>query len=366
MARVAQPLMRKRVLLIPTIMRGTSGGPAWRRLAGGLFLGAIFCTASQNICLAQTFDQKIAAREAKLSPNDAVGRTNIAQLLYNHKEYRRALAEVNAALAINGQLQDAQLLRRLILRKLPAAGAAATVTQNAPAATNPGKKHKLLTLKQIYLVRLWELTRHETAPLQAVILDRAKTLNKFWHQDILLNPRYQNPPPTRVQYETFKSPTNLKRQIELMRRFGSPSIWSKIEIQSDPDDMRTFRTSVQPFVLQSCSTVGCHRGQDFPGFKLFGSAGAPNVRQTYTNFYILTHYTYKGRPLIDQNNPRMSLILQYVANPDVAAYRHPGKKGGPVTRRVNVTKIVHWIESLRYPQRNYGFTYELPKPSARP
>ncbi len=342
-------------------LRGTTG---WQRAAMLLLATGVLFATQGNVRADQAFDQKIAAREAKLTPNDAVERVNLATLLYNHREYRRALALVNQALAINPQLQDAHLLKRLISRKMGTGAAAGT--QAGPAAATSQPVHKLLTMKQIYLVRLWELTRHETAPLQGLILDRTKTLNKFWHEHILLNRRYQNPPPTRLDYEEFISPTNLKRQIQLMRRFGNPAVLSKIEIQSDPDALRTYRTYIQPFVLQSCSTIGCHRGQDFSGFKLFGAGGVPNVRQTYTNFYILTHYRYKGQPLVNQDNPNMSLILQYVANPDVAAYRHPGKKAGPVSRRVNTKRIVAWIESLRYPHHSYGFTYVMPHPVHQP
>ena len=360
MARV-QRFLTGKYLFSQSPVRGATG---WDRAAMLLLAAGVLFAMQTSVRADQPFDRKIAAREAKLTPKDAVERVNLATLLYNHHEYSRAMVLINQALAINPQLQDAHLLKRLISRKLGAGSAAGA--QTGPAAATSQPVHKLLTMKQIYLVRLWELSRHETAPLQGLILDRSKTLNKFWHKDILLNRRYQNPPPTRLDYEAFISPTNLKRQIQLMRRFGNPAILSKIEIQSDPDVLRTYRTYIQPFVLQSCSTVGCHRGQDFSGFKLFGAGGVPNVRQTYTNFYILTHYRYKGQPLVNQHNPNMSLILQYVANPDVAAYRHPGKKAGPVRRRVDTKRIVAWIESLRYPHHSYGFTYVMPQPAHQP
>lgn len=360
MARVDWILTGKRLFTQSPVL----GATGCRRATMMLLAAGLLFAGQANARADQAFDQKIAAREAKLTPKDAVERVNIATLLYNHHQYKRAMALVNQALAINPQLQDAHLLKRLINRKMGARPA--TGTQAGPAAATSQPVHKLLTMKQIYMIRLWELSRRETAPLQGLILDRTKTLNKFWHQDILLNQRYQNPPPTRMDYEAFISPTNLKRQIQLMRRFGNPAILKKIEIQSDPDALRTYRTYIQPFVLQSCSTVGCHRGQDFSGFKLFGAAGVPNVRQTYTNFYILTHYRYKGQALVNQDSPNMSLILQYVANPDVAAYRHPGKKNGPVRRRVNTKRIVAWIESLRYPHHSYGFTYTMPKPVHQP
>lgn len=310
--------------------------------------------------------QEIQKRAAAIGPNDAAGHQSLADFLYNHKLYHQALAQVNDALAIRPDFQNAQLLKNLILSELrqkatptptstPPARKSATVA-NVPISAPPtAAGRKLLTMKDVYKIRFWQLSRHETTPIEGKILNRRKTLESFWHKAILLNPIYQNSTLTRRDYEQFISPSNLQRQIYLFRRLGTKKYWDKVQISSDPAVMKIFRTDIQPIALQSCGTIGCHRGQNAPGFRLFGNEGGSNTIKTYTNFLTLTRFKYKNRSLISLRNPRMSLLLQYLRPKELRAYNHPGKIG-PQPVALNQNLILNWIESLRYPPHSYGIS----------
>jgi len=224
----------------------------------------------------------------------------------------------------------------------------------------PTANNDLLTQSDISKIRLWEVTFPDSNPLQGTILDREQTLRRFWTSVILKNPQYQDMNLTQDDYQSFISPNNFVNQVSLMLDMGDASYWDKIQITSDPQVMITFRANIQPFALQSCATSGCHRDQSFRGFKLFGAGGSPNVTQTYTNFYILSTYIYGGQRLIDRDNPRNSLIIQYMLSPDVAMYTHPGKIG-PITRSFDQNQIVQWIDALRFPMQDYGINYQMPQ-----
>ncbi len=328
-------------------------------------LGAGLWTPAPRLAAAAPMSgREIARRIAALNPHDAPGHEHLAKRLYQQKLYPQALQQVDAALKINPHYQDAFLLKRLI-QAAQRRQAAATTPSAAPAA-----RPRLLTPADIDAIRLWELTPGELAgpgrvPLEARIRQRQRILKKFWRQIILTNPAYQRRPLSRTDMEHFIRRSNFRRQIYLMLILGNAYYWSKIQISSDPAVLRAYRTAIQPVVLHSCATAGCHRGQAFHGFKLFGAARGPTLRQSYTNFYMLIHYRYRGRGLIDYHNPRLSLVLQYLLPPATAVYHHPGKKG-PAPRQFNGARIVQWIDSLRYPPHHYGFHFAWPRPVKKP
>ena len=323
---------------------------------------AIFvCAASANAQETPAMAAQIQQREAAIKPDDAAGHQAMAQYLFNNHLYHQALQQVNQALKIKPDFQNAQLLRNLIesqLKRQSGTGNVATPVQSgnsteSSAAAPTAGGQRLLTMRDVYKIRFWQLQRHETAPIEGKILHRRKTLMAFWRNIILRNPMFENRTMTRRDYENFISPNNFNRQIYLIRRLGTKKYWDKVQVKSDPQVMKIFRTDIQPIVLQSCGTVGCHRGQNAPGFRIYGDQGSGNTVKTYTNFLTLTRFRYKNMPLISLHNPRMSLLLQYLQPKELQAYRHPGKNS-PRPLNSGENKVIDWIESLRYPPHSYG------------
>ncbi len=306
-----------------------------------------------------TVDQHIKMLQSQIRPGQASGHVALAQYLYSRHMYSRALTQVDAALAISADNQNAKLLKSLIVSALKSGGAA-TRSAGEPAAKSTGG---LLTQADINSIRLAEWSTAESQPMRGVILKRVKTLSAFWKKWIAPNPLYQPMDLTKQDYAQFSRLNNFARQAALIMRVGDPKFTKMIILRNNPDAIRVFRTTIQPFVLQSCSTVGCHRGQDFQGFKMFGARTAPNLTQTYTNFYILSKYTYHGMKLIDRSNPYNSLLIQYLLPTKIAAVVHPGKK--PLHyRSFNEKSVISWISSLAYPTPAYGIKYKLPVPKA--
>jgi hypothetical protein len=258
-------------------------------------------------------------------------------------------------LAINPQNQNAVLLKSLITSAIKNGGGATTTRVRHHGKSTGG----LLTMGDINRIRLAEWSTSEPRPMRGIILKRLKTLHAFWKKWIAPNPMYQSMDLTKEDYAQFSRLNNFARQAALIMRIGDPKFTKMIVLRNNPEAIRVFRTTIQPFVLQSCSTVGCHRGQDIHGFKMFGARATPNLVQTYTNFYILTKYSYHGRKLVDRSNPYDSLLIQYLLPRKIAAVVHPGKKPLPY-RSFNEKSVISWISSLAFPTPSYGIKYKMP------
>jgi hypothetical protein len=330
----------------------------YRPMAFGALLFSAVAGASLVVpasASAMTVDQHIKMLQAQIKPGQAAGHVALAQYEYSQHLYSRALTQVDAALAISPHNQNALLLKSLITAAIQNGGAS-----TGPKVKHPGKSAGgLLTAADINSIRLAEWSTSEVRPMRGIILKRVKTLHAFWKKWIAPNPQYQSMDLTKQDYAQFSRLNNFARQAALIMRFGDPKFTKMIVLRNNPDAIRVFRTTIQPFVLQSCSTVGCHRGQDFHGFKMFGAKSTPSLTQTYTNFYILSKYTYHGRKLIDRSNPYNSLLIQYLLPPKIAAEVHPGKKPLPY-RSFNEKSVISWISSLALPTPTYGINYKMP------
>ncbi len=353
---VQTPGKEKGILAMTTSIRFPVLTAALYVASAAMIVGPTSVNAQETPAMARQIQQL----EAAIKPGDAAGHQRMAQYLFNNHLYEQALQQVNEALKINPNFQNAQLLKNLIeseLRQQTNRQNVRTTTRQAsstePSAAPTTGGQNLVTMKDVYKIRFWQLKRRETAPIEGKILHRRKTLMSFWRNIILRNPMYQNSALTRRDYEQFISPNNLTRQIYLIRRLGTQKYWDQVEIQSNPDVMKIFRTDIQPIVLQSCGTVGCHRGQNAPGFRIYSDDGGKNTLKTYTNFLTLTRFKYENMPLINLHNPRMSLLLQYLNPKELQAYSHPGKTG-PEPLNVSENRVIAWIESLRYPPHRYG------------
>ncbi len=329
---------------------------AIKALTAGIVVGLGAGVALPTPATAMTVDQHIKMLQSQIKPGQAAGHVALAQYLYSQNMYSQALTQIDAALAISPNNQNAILLKSLITTAIKSGGGGAKKHTKKYFGKSIGG---LLTPEDINRIRIAEWSASEPRPMRGIILKRVKTLHAFWKKFIAPNPLYQSMNLTKVNYKQFLRLNNFTRQATLIMRFGDPKFTKMLVIRNNPEAIRMFRTTIQPFVLQSCSTVGCHRGQDFHGFKMFGARSTPSLTQTYTNFYILSEYSYHGQKLIDRSNPYDSLLIQYLLPREISDASHPGKKPLP-NRSFNENTVISWISSLAYPTPAYGIKYKMP------
>jgi hypothetical protein len=171
---------------------------------------------------------------------------------------------------------------------------------------------------------------------------------------------------------------NALPQFEQLRAIladGTDDMKRDVRIVSDPSSILEFRRSIQPLLLQSCATSGCHGAAGAGGLMFFTPGDGENV--AYTNFYILQTYSRKLAEeqgpfgsgelrLIDRVRPQRSLILQYGLPASIADEDHPKVSGyRPVFRSRDdnaYRRVADWItDGLVHPMNgNYGIHYTPP------
>jgi hypothetical protein len=145
--------------------------------------------------------------------------------------------------------------------------------------------------------------------------------------------------------------------VAALRASGLPAYINKIQLLSDPANMIAFRTRVHPFVLQNCATAVCHGGANAGDLRLVRPAAETNDRILYTNFYTLATYTNKnGDRMINRDEPRKSLLLQYGLPKSVATLKHPGKvevRRLADEKSADFVAMEEWVRTLTFPTPVY-------------
>jgi len=314
----------------------------------------------------EAYEKRLAAL-----PKDAGARSHIdlASWLYENKEYELARKELDTALAIEPNNEDALVLRQTVDRTMllekrsniarPPAGAGAgaaagTGAANKPAAGGAIKDRHLLSPDQINTIRQFELRENE--PRVRVRLDN-NVAKKYVEMANIDTRRFSQLP------EPLKALEILKNGTQEMRK--------DVKIVSDPQAILEYKAKVQPALLQGCATTACHGGSNAGRFLFYNPAD--NDAVTYTNFYTLTQLTSPvekvERRMIDRLYPQNSLILQFGLPRERAEFDHPEANGWKIwfsgTQDNKYLQILDWVQNGLVPvQPNYGIEFTLPTTKA--
>lgn len=276
-----------------------------------------------------------------------------ARDLFDLGKYDEARAAAERALKANPNMQDA----RLLMLRIQAELAKRPVKNGDKPVAGAAEKGNLLTMEDVYRIRMYEMADEDLKSVRGTI-DR-KELERFWDEVVLKDTRTTGT--SRDDRNAFLG-SGLAAQVGRIKALNATEYFEKVKVTSDPESLQTFRTRIQPFVLQNCATAACHGGADPNGFKIYGTAGRrPSDLETYTNFYMLSTYTKGGAKMIDRDNPDDSLLLQYGLPANSARTPHPGKVdmrpmySGKDDKRFQ--DVVGWIRKLSWPKPNYGITY---------
>ena len=253
----------------------------------------------------------------KVDHDSALVHYQKAKDLFDKERYAEADAEVTAALTDDPDLQDAKLLRlRIDSQKPNTAGGT-----GAGAAGNAG----LLTPEQISRVRLAELGSRETGLRGSI---PRKSLEDFWADVILKDNTIPERDKTSTARSNFLNPSNFAGQLHLIQQEKGDKYLDAVKIDTDPDVLKTYKTNVQPFLLQNCAS--CHKPGSERKFIVFGATGQINDAQSYTNFFELATYTKDGA-MIDRQDPEHSLLIQYCMPRRMPALRIPAMWKSPTS-----------------------------------
>ena len=227
-------------------------------------------------------------------------------------------------------------------------------------------KGELLTLKQINLVRLFEIT---SADVNIKIKFKEKVLKTYIAR---MQKKQVAGWDEKDAAKRFMKKSSVEKLLEIREMFPSDlKLLSKIEIKTDPKAIKDFKSSVWTSVKNSCAQSACHGSKKGKGgFRLI-RAGKDKTRVLYSNFMILRGYkltgTFEGQNLVNTDVPANSLILTFGMKPseedDDKMYIHPKKipVTFPSTKNGRYKKILKWIQNLNGPTKiNYLFKWDAP------
>ncbi len=304
-----------------------------------------------------TVRDELAKRLGKVDSRDAEGYYQVARWADEQDMPADAEKILQKVLKLKPGHERALALLKLVKMRLAGPVKPTTTVATGPAKPPPLDPSKFLKKEDIYRIRLMELKSNDRVSIRY----RNDVLNRFIKsmQGIgdFTEPGFER------QFRGYSRVKQVLYILEWTDRENA-SIRDDILIRSDPKVMKDFRTYIWPIIARSYAKPSCYggvKGRD--GLKLF-NIPLTDERILYTNFYILHKWQRSGRRMINRDNPKMSLLLQYGLPRELAKCPRPKYVPGPIftgPNDRNYKLIKKWIESLhRLFPPGYRIEYKLP------
>jgi tetratricopeptide (TPR) repeat protein len=310
-----------------------------------------------------SFEDQYKKRLAKIDPKDPVDRYKIASWAFDEGKLDVALEEINKALKLDSDYEDAQVLKALIERQRGRGGD--DENGEGRVADVPGGGRYLLPMEDVYRIRLLELRRNTDLDGQLELRER---VGLRFRDDVIT--RFITAMEGKDRFRRKNADRAFRRaprtaQLAYMLQVLSDKspLFEDILVTQDPEFMREFQRHVMPIVrnlyADALSSNTPEKGKLF----LISYRGR-NTRVDYTNFVLLDAFAIGSQRMIDRNNPKMSLLLQHGLPEDLAEIKNPRENYTPVYRSLRdplYQRVHQWIRSLRAPHPDYALSYKPPK-----
>jgi tetratricopeptide (TPR) repeat protein len=303
----------------------------------------------ESITPVTDYDTSIAQRLVQLEPNDAAGRVDLAREAFEKGRYEMAREALREALEIAPNDRDAQQLFDTVQSQLRMERSKSVTTRPTTVRASPlpvVDPKVLLNAADIQAIRRAELSPYDVS---ARIRFDGDVKKRFADSQ-------------KIPFADFNSLTP-GQQATKIYSLGDPLMRDDVQVLSDPQTVLDFRRVIQPLMLQNCATTGCHNSASGRNFILYQPAESDAI--TYTNYYILQHYTQKStqnpgifnapqQRLIDHGHGDRSLLATY------GLTSHPPVNGKPVAPIFHNTDdpryklLVAWIDAMPLGERDYG------------
>ncbi len=309
--------------------------------------------------LAEPRDQYRQMR-AELDDDDLDGRYRLAYTLYEKKWFDLAMSELRSLELAFPESDKVRSLQTVVQSRLdrqqrpPREQRPTDAQADDPVnlVTQAPGEEMLLTQEQINLIRVYEADL-EAQPRVTLPAETIKKLFETYASDDRL---------VKDQRAFKRMPGH--EQLNVLFDLQARELYGDVVIRQDAPAIKAFRSQLhQRYVLNYCATTGCH-GDKSPG-GLFLFRIQPNSDETvYTNFYILSRMENPQGALIDRDNPKRSLLVQYGLKRDAAATPHPDVQGwkpqfiNDQDQRFEL--YVDLIDQLWKPAPEYGISYRPP------
>jgi len=325
-----------------------------------------------HVELKPTFQQQYESYKAQLQPGQTRNHLTLCHWLIDQRKYELARTELLELLKHDPENHEANRMMRIVEAQLEllAGGFRTSEDQRENGAEDgDGSKRsgpvyakdllpkEIISAEDVNIIRVYEID-FENPPRVSVSPETIRKLIEHYGTSELM------PASQTERTELFRA--DAIEVVRLMFELRARELYPEIRVLSEPASMNQFRLRVHDaWLINNCATSRCHGGVD--GGRLFlhrENYKSPRVR--YTNFLILERLELDPQwPLINYQQPLMSLIIQHALPRKVARLPHPDVEGWrPSLTRGNqrvLDAAEQWIRSMYQPRPEYPVDYQPPQ-----
>ncbi len=322
------------------------------------------------------FEEQYAKLKSSIQPNQHQRRLTLCRWLFEQKRYRLAQREIVALERDAPTLAGLVPLRRLIDaqvallddRETAPAARPTTPAGDTPINQRPGRDvgpvnaadlmpDQILTSADVNIIRVYEIDFDNPPRLQVDADTRRAVLEKYGSRSVVPVGQAARDRLLRGDAEDF---------TRLIFALRAREFYPQIQVLTEPEALNRFRLDVHDaWLINGCASTRCHGGVH-AGELFLHRRNSKQPRVRYTNFLILERLeTDPDYPLINYDEPLMSLIVQYGLPRAEARRPHPNVEGWrPIFRRSNrrlLDKTIEWINAMYIPRPEYPVEFEPPR-----
>jgi hypothetical protein len=315
-----------------------------------------------HVILEPTFAERYEQYKAALGENQPQRHLDLCHWLMSERQYELARTELLELLAMEPMPEAKRLLNvveaQLELREKPAGSAPA----GGADGRLPGARHEppggILTHEDVNLIRVYEID-FDRPPKVAVEAETIQAMIEQYSGSRLI------PATESERHQLYRAdPLEI---VELLFKLRARDLYPQVNVITEPWALNLFRRRVHnTWLLNNCATVRCHGGGPAGRFYLHRRRYKDECVR-YTNLLILHRMNLDPDwPLVNYNEPAMSLIVQYGLPRQHARKPHPDVKGwkpvfGPGGHRM-LNDTLAWIDAMMKPRPEYPVDYEVQPP----
>lgn len=314
-----------------------------------------------------TLEEQYDRDREKIADDDYDARYDLARWLYDQhtlEGYQLALREVEAILGERTSHARAALLRDLLTLRIEQeeqreAERAMAAAQEDMEPADDADRDAVLSDEDVAYIKAFEIRLRERP---TVVVPRWVVDDVFerYREHAVLEPFLGRGGKARF----LRMPGY--EQLGILFDLRAREYYDQVTFRTEPANLLEFRQRYhRNFIARYCGA--CHgegpNNMQAPGLHLL-TRGSNSEAVAYTNLMILRRTFVDGRPLIDQDDPARSPLIQYGLPRAEAALPHPDVPGWRPFFRTTRDRLLHdmvdWVKSLYGDGADYPMEFELP------
>lgn len=319
-----------------------------------------------RVMLEPSFEQRYEEFRASLAPGMFERHLVLCRWLVENRRYDLARENLLELLE-SAEIPEARRLLTLVeaqlqLQEQAAGREARPKDETVEKESNWEPPSEILTREDVNLIRVYEID-FDHPPRVLVSMDTIRKLIANYSANPLI-------PASQTERNAMLRADSLDI-VRLMFELRARELYGEIQVLTEPPSLNQFRQRVHnTWLMNNCAMSGCHGGPNAGGLFLH-RRNFRDERVRYTNLLILERLEVDPNwPLINYEQPEMSLIIQYGLPREHARLPHPDVPGWrpafirPEDHRLK-REAENWIRSMMQPRPQYPVVYEPPRLSKR-